>query len=122
MIVLVCGGRHYDNWEKIWEVLDKAARGADSLAGEYAGVRGIDCVPVPAVWRDDRGVLDRSAGARRNTKMLDDHHPDLVIGFSGGAGTANMLKQARSRGYAVIQIIDDIEFVYDYRSIPRKLL
>jgi ABC-type Fe3+-hydroxamate transport system substrate-binding protein len=43
-----------------------------------------------------------SAGPIRNGRMLE-YKPDLVIAFPGGRGTANMVKQARKAGIAVVE-------------------
>ena len=36
--------------------------------------------------------------------MLMEGKPDLVVAFPGGAGTANMIKQARKAGVEVIEV------------------
>ena len=74
--VLVCGGRNYGDRETVQRTLDRirpteiihgAARGADTLAGEYALERDIPCRRFPADWRRH----GRSAGFMRNRQMLD---------------------------------------------------
>ena len=47
---------------------------------------------------------DKAAGPIRNKWMLDDAHPDLVVSFYGGRGTANMIKQAREAGVEVFDV------------------
>lgn len=107
--ILVCGGRDYQNRAKVFETLDAqeppftiihgAARGADALAAAYARERGIPVQAYPADWRRD----GKSAGYRRNERMLRDGRPDLVIAFPGGPGTAHMVARAREAGVPVLR-------------------
>ena len=114
--VLVCGGRTYENWNHVVDVLDTleisvvihgAATGADTLAGRYAEEAGIPVEAYPADWhpKDSNGrpgPLDRGAGHRRNRQMLVEGRPELVVAFPGGPGTANMVKRAREAGVEVL--------------------
>jgi hypothetical protein len=117
--VLVCGGRDYGvAWNahlnkvvvdtqavhKLHSVLGDikvpencvlvivhgAARGADSLAADWAKSKNIRDMPFPADWSG------RSGGIDRNIQMLEEAEPDLVIAFPGGRGTAHMVGLARS--------------------------
>lgn len=104
LIVLVCGGRDYNDAHRVGYALDHyrkhygdfskvihgAARGADSLAGAWAFARGIAVQEFPADWN----THGRSAGHKRNRRMLEEGHPDLVVAFPGGRGTLNMIDQA----------------------------
>jgi hypothetical protein len=36
--------------------------------------------------------------------MLDEGIPDLVVAFPGGRGTANMVRQARERGFEILEV------------------
>ena len=111
--VLVCGGRdfvdharvravldHYHNDNPFSVVIHGAARGADTLAAEWADARSIRVLPFPADW-DGHG---RSAGHIRNAQMLREGKPDVVIAFPGGRGTANMIDQAERAGVPVLRI------------------
>ena len=111
MKVLVCGGRNYDDKATLYSKLDNletrptviihgAARGADSLAGQWAKDRGIPVDVFPADW-DTHG---RSAGYIRNKQMLVEGKPDLVIAFEGGKGTENMVTLAERAKVPVIRI------------------
>lgn len=128
MRVIVCGGRTFGNystsrrgsveWKKadaertfIFDTLDKfkpaiscviegAARGADTVAGEWAIANGKDLKEFPADW----AIHGPSAGYLRNKKMLHEGNPDLVIAFPGGKGTANMVNQAKKAGVPVKEI------------------
>ena len=102
MKILVCGGRDYADYDAVCRHLDQiqgvtmviqgGARGADALAKRWAAERNIHCAEVPAIWRP-HGVLDRTAGPKRNRAMLR-LGPDAVVAFPGGAGTADMMRAA----------------------------
>lgn len=106
MIVLVTGGRNFNDpafisrhlhvihaGEPITLLIEGGARGADRIARNWAENRGIPVRTFPADW-DKYG---RAAGHIRNTQMLEEGKPDLVVVFPGGAGTANMARQAEER-------------------------
>ena len=113
MKILVCGGRHYNDREHLFSVLDRihqktaisviihgAARGADSLAGQWAAARHIRCQTYPADWEHH----GKRAGFIRNQQMLTDSQPDAVVAFPGTAGTAHMVRTAKQSGYKVLQV------------------
>ena len=81
------------------------ARGADELAEMWARRHGIPALPFPANWYPNGrgGGLDRSAGPKRNARMIRDGRPDIVIAFPGGTGTADCVSQARSAGIKVVE-------------------
>lgn len=110
MKVLVCGGRKYDNRERVFEVLDAlnlaygvtaiiagGATGADQLAYEWSLSRLKSAWIYPAKW-DSYG---KAAGPIRNAIMLREGKPDLVVAFPGGRGTKNMIQQAIDKGVKV---------------------
>lgn len=122
MRLLVCGGR---TWGYAWfgasteiqllahrqrlksfQVLDAVdmaigvdviihgdAKGADRIAQLWADENRIPVEVFPANWRE----LGRKAGPLRNTQMLDDGLPDVVICFPGGVGTSDMMGKAIDR-------------------------
>ncbi len=99
MIVLVCGGRTFNDKELLFTVLDTltitrlihgGARGADALTGRYARARGIPYDVFEADWHRH----GRASGPIRNQRMLDEAHPNLVIAFPGGRGTNDMIRRA----------------------------
>jgi len=109
MIALVCGGRDFDDRDRLYKVLDRlkpsfviqgGARGADAMAGEWAVDRGVPMAEVRAQW--DR--YGKQAGPMRNGWMLM-LKPDVVVAFDGGRGTADMVQQARSAGIRVILVV-----------------
>jgi hypothetical protein len=110
--LLVTGGQDYADAERMAIYLDAlhgsreiallihgASRGADELADAWAKSRGVPVQSCPADW-DAHG---RSAGPIRDTIMLVDHCPTLMLAFPGGRGTANMVKKAREYGVPVIE-------------------
>lgn len=108
--VLVCGGRDYQDWKKVQEVLGSMkisaiihgkARGADYMAGYYARENGIEEIACPADWNR----YGKAAGKRRNAEMLSKHRPDVVVAFPGGYGTADMVKRAEEACLTVIRVV-----------------
>lgn len=114
MRVLVCGGRHYGDYEMMATVLSALqvtrepfdvlihgdAKGADTLADTYARRHNIPVLAFPADWKRH----GRSAGPRRNKTMLTEGKPDLVVAFPGQAGTRNMVSQALEADVEVITV------------------
>jgi hypothetical protein len=122
MIVLMTGGREYRNKQELETVLDQlhakykfdflvhgAAKGADRMAHIWAKERGVQPVAMEALW-DYEGD---PAGSKRNARMFEFAQPDLIVAFSGGRGTANMMRigfEAKKRGHKV-DIIDVEDYV-----------
>lgn len=109
MILLVCGGREYDDKARVYDALDRVhakhgvdlviegdGTGADRLAGLWAMERGIHTAKVAALW----GKHGRSAGPKRNRAMRL-LKPDAVVAFPGGRGTADMVNVATEAGIPV---------------------
>lgn len=125
--VLVCGGRDY-GWKlengvkiqddaakrKVYKALDTllcavkdegrnlilihgAAAGADSLSDWWAQEREIQIEAYPADW----ATHGRAAGFIRNSQMLKEGKPNLVLAFPGGRGTAMMVSLAEKSGVVV---------------------
>lgn len=86
-------------------IIHGAASGADSHAAKWAKSTGIPDLPFKANWYPNGfGKLDKSAGPRRNQQMINEGKPDLVVAFTGGNGTADMLAKARAAGVDVIEV------------------
>ena len=68
-------------------IIHGAARGADSLAGQWGKSKGLPVVEIPANW----DVYGNAAGSIRNQWMRDICMPTYGVGFPGGRGSANML-------------------------------
>lgn len=111
MRILVCGGRDYSDCDKFNEVLTQylpnnptiihgAARGADSLAGDFAHRHKLSWIAYPADW-DKYG---KRAGYIRNVQMLNEGKPDLVIAFPGGKGTDMMINLAEKANVRVVRV------------------
>lgn len=103
MRVLVCGGRYFDDakWLEhelnfiheavnITELIHGGARGADTLAGEWASHREIPVKVFPANWKKH----GKAAGFIRNHQMIDEGNPFMVVAFPGGNGTQHMIETA----------------------------
>lgn len=116
MKVLVCGGRDYRDTKQFCSVMDALhqespislivhgdANGADTMAGCWAVKNGLQVSVYPANWNR----YGRSAGPIRNRQMLDEEHPDLVVAFPGGKGTAHMVRIAKADGFKVIEVAKD---------------
>ena len=109
MKAIVCGGRYYadkakleaelDTWMHAdnFEIAHGNAKGADTLADIWAKSRGIKVTPFPADWARH----GKSAGPKRNQRMLDEYKPNFIIAFPGGKGTADMIRRATMAGVAV---------------------
>ena len=78
--------------------------GIDQDAGRIAARAGLSVDPMPADWRPMRrnGLLDRSAGPKRNQAMVDkDPAPVLGVEFPGGTGTADMRRRLERAGVTI---------------------
>lgn len=123
MIIIACGGRGYTGiynkmrvnqalsllhaQKGIERLIHGAARGADTLAAEWAEVRGIETEAFP-VTKEDWLKHGKGAGHLRNKAMLirlmdrDFLGRDIgVVAFPGGPGTANMIQQTEAEGLLV---------------------
>lgn len=76
------------------------ASGVDDFAVEWAFVNGIAAAKWYACW----DKFGKAAGPIRNAAMLKFGKPDLVLAFPGGAGTADMVKKARTAGVEVREV------------------
>ncbi len=110
MIVLVCGGRDFEDREHLDTTLDAihartpislvihgGAKGADMMACEWAEANGVTYRRFLASWITD----GKAAGPIRNARMLAEGKPDLVVAFPGGKGTTDMITKAQAKGVTV---------------------
>lgn len=109
--VLICGDRHWDDYETIAMIVHSLpndavvihgdAHGADTLAGQAAKKRGLKVQAFPADWR----TYGPAAGPIRNKQMLKRGKPHRVIAFhrniGGSKGTKNMVSIASKAGIPV---------------------
>lgn len=107
MRILVCGGRNYDDAQKVATILDVleptvvisgGCTGADALASTWATKHKIPVIVELANFK----LYGKAAGPIRNQRMLDDHNPELVVAFPGGHGTADMVARARKEKVQVM--------------------
>ena len=113
MRILVCGGRDYLNVGRIHDALDAvrrkhgievlihgAASGADTIAGSWAMLNGVEVEQYPADWERH----GRRAGPIRNRQMVELGRPDAVVAFPGGSGTRDMVEYATFCGIRVWEV------------------
>jgi hypothetical protein len=108
--VVVTGSRHWTDEETIRRALANLprsegvhlghgnARGADRIAAHALGFR-VTAYPV-----EKRDGPWPGAGPRRNSRMLTEHSPHVVIAFRAegkSRGTDGCVKDARRRGLSV---------------------
>ena len=112
MRLIVCGDRNWTD-EKIIEnelrryfgadaiIITGGCRGADDIAYNLAKLRGVETKVYHAKW----SKFGKFAGPERNTRMLVEGKPDLVIAFhtniTQSRGTLNMVGQANEAGVPV---------------------
>ena len=119
MRILVCGSKHFNNVQVIWDVLDEeplikngphpttiihgCAKGVDTEAGRYAKCCGYAVEEYPADWEKH----GKAAGPIRNKQMLDEGKPDLVIAFlaKDSRGTKNMIDQA-TKASVLVKVVN----------------
>jgi hypothetical protein len=117
MLILVSGTRHavwnvhadqirkcilsVAKGESLVSLVHGGALGVDCIAGRVASEFGWDVIVVPAEW----SKYEKSAGPKRNQKMLDDHKIDRVIAFPAdnidSKGTWDMISKAQKAGKIV---------------------
>jgi ribulose 1,5-bisphosphate synthetase/thiazole synthase len=109
--ILVCGSREWKNFQiikKFLESLEKdtiiihgGCRGADSIAGYIAKQLGLEVIVYKANWEID----GKSAGTKRNQKMLDEGQPTKVVAFhediENSKGTKDMVTRAKNSNLQV---------------------
>ena len=115
--VLVCGGRNYNDRERLNDELDAldklhgplfvlqgGATGADRMAMGWCA-RWLPDAPRPCqTFFAEWSKYGRAAGPMRNQRMIDEGRPDLVLAFPGGRGTADMVRRAKLAGVPVKEI------------------
>lgn len=119
--MLVCGDRNWTDRRYLYTVLDELldicqavdepltiiegeARGADTMAREWAESRDVPVLPFPAYWNR----YGRGAGPIRNQQMLNEGKPHLVIAFHENfpesTGTRDMVNRARAADVDTINL------------------
>ena len=113
MRVIVCGGRDYQDRARVFAALSGILKkhgqitiiqggcktGADLHARAFAScTKGIvHLINEEADWK----THGKAAGPIRNQAMLDQHSPEAVVAFPGGAGTTDMVHRAEEAGLKV---------------------
>lgn len=109
MILLVCGGRAFDNASLMNKILTDlcpqkirhgGAKGADALAEAWAKARGIPTEVFLADWENHPGI----AGKLRNINMIRKGGIDLVVAFPGGGGTEHMMQLTREMHIPLLDV------------------
>lgn len=110
--ILICGGRDFTDWDAFClamrtvlksvsgeelRFVHGGASGADAMASRWCDEHNYECAVYPADWKRE----GRSAGPKRNQRMLDSEHVTLVVAFPGGRGTADMKRRAEAKGIQV---------------------
>ena len=107
MDVIVTGGRNYNDFAKVADVLDAmkvtrliqgGATGADALAREWAQAMKVECITVNADWERH----GRAAGPIRNEEMIIQYPDAIVVAFPGGSGTKSCVKIARDYNLVIL--------------------
>lgn len=79
------------------KLISGGARGADTLAIEWAISKEINYEVYPAKWK----AFGKTAGPKRNMEMLESRI-DTLVAFPGGVGTAHMKSICRKNKINVI--------------------
>jgi hypothetical protein len=110
MKLLICGDRNWTDKEAIKKVIldikpdfiiEGECKGADLLAKDAArelGFKDENILKFPADW----GTYGKAAGPIRNSQMLREGKPDVVVGFhydiEKSKGTKHMLTISKING------------------------
>lgn len=128
-IVLITGGRDYDNYPRTSVVMAGLVRnygpdicfvqggapGADAAARHWCVSNGVACLTMDAPW----DFYGKRAGHWRNAQMVRWVDVDFVVAFPGGPGTASMRRIALGAGLAV-HVVDDETYPQNTFVPPRQ--
>ena len=120
--IIICGGRHFDDYETLEKVVDKViselkltsqeieivsgnCQGTDLLGELYAEKHELKCTVFPAKWKK----FGKAAGPIRNSEMIDyisDSENPIVIAFvsPNSKGTMDTVNKAVKAGFTVYKI------------------
>lgn len=137
MKILVCGGRHFNNYNVLEMIIDNilthkyvddieivsgGCAGADKLGEKYAKLNNFPIKVFPANWTK----YGKAAGPIRNKEMVDyikQYNDSLVMAFTSKntKGTQNTVALAKKANIPVIEIPYDInEDTYELFEGIRK--
>jgi len=109
LIIIVTGGRSFSDADLIHSFLNEhnpelvvqgGCTGADEIARNWCKLSGKECVTINADW----DIFGKSAGPRRNMKMLKSYPNAIVVAFKGGSGTRNCVEMAKKLAMKVIEL------------------
>ena len=122
MKIIIAGSRNFTDYEMLKgfcdsylsyyeniEIVSGLAKGADSLAIDYANEKGYSVLEFPANWKE----FGKRAGYVRNEQMAD--VGDVLIAFwdCESHGTKHMIQIAKKKGLEVF-IVDIREINIDF--------
>lgn len=128
--LIVAGSRGFNDYSLLEPILDKISeqyndilfiegecRGADLLGKEYAMKKGFDFLPMPAIWRDEEGNFDKSAGYKRNENMARIANAALIIWDGTSPGSKHMIDLAKKYNLlTMVYIYPEDRFYYESDS------
>jgi hypothetical protein len=113
MRVLVGGGRHFEDAEKVhrelvrlhWQkpisvLIHGSVTGVGIAAEAWARSSGTPVVRYPPNWK----LYGKKAEGLRDAFMIEDSRPDLVLAFPGGRNTADLMQKAIDAKIVVLAI------------------
>jgi hypothetical protein len=116
MRYIVTGGRNYTDRVHVFAELNRVlvdegigpievvatgdATGVDDLVREWCRGHKVSYRRFAADWH----AHGKSAGPRRNRRMLTEIKPGMVVAFPGGRGTADMVRAARGAHVEVVTV------------------
>jgi hypothetical protein len=113
MRVLVGGGRHFEDAEKVHQELVRlhwrkpisvlihgSVSGVGIAAEAWARSSGTPVVRYPPNWK----LYGKKAEGLRDAFMIEDSRPDLVLAFPGGRHTADLIQKAIDAKIVVLAI------------------
>lgn len=118
MRILICGGRDFnreDVFDRVLnsiksvngdlEIISGMARGADTMAVNFAKTHGYKLYEFPADW----SKYNNAAGPIRNQQMIDEGNPDIVIAFptKNSRGTWDMIRRAEKANIKIIIVNEE---------------
>ena len=120
--IIVCGGRHFDDYPRLVAEIDGAVEslglkrdeievvsghcaGADQLGERYAEEHEVACKVFPAEWKK----YGRAAGPVRNSQMIDyaaESKMPVVVAFvsPNTKGTMDTVNKARRKEFKVFVV------------------
>src|SRR5215217_1020713 len=117
MKILVCGATYFTDYQKFHDeimkifgdkdlsditIISGMAKGADTMAVQFAEQYGMPCLKFPADW----ARYGKGAGPVRNQLMLDQGKPNLIVAFpmQSSRGTRDMINRGLMEDVEVIVI------------------